>query len=182
MPDCNYKLVPPSSIPSKGGQTTLWLEPQLKLDCRLGPASASGDFKVAGYGNSAKGSFLTIESLEDNAKGTVTITVQCEDCGPTKISLELPAVTAAKTPPHAAPEDEAAKIRQETIGLKRAWLKEIDETIKKAEAAAEKHKKAIALGTDMPGTSQEASDWERVIRLKKEKIEMMEKLEKELRE
>jgi hypothetical protein len=164
---CTYKFVSPSSNPQKAGaQITLALDPQLKPGCNIGSASADGGFKVVGLGASGT---VTIEAREDNPKGSVTVTVQCEDCGPTTLRLAIP-------------EDEIAKLKRELIDSKRELIKQLDETIKEAEAVIQADEAKKKAGLLAPHSSEEAADRERVTRLKKEKIDVMEMLVKELEE
>jgi len=144
----------------------LTIDPPLKPGCTIGSATADGGFKVVGVG--AAGT-VTIEALKDNPKGTVSVTIRCEDCGPTTISLAIP-------------EDEVTKLKRELIELKRDLIKRLDEDIKDAELVVQADETKKKAGLLPQHSSEEAADRERVTRLKKEKIDVTEMLVKELQE
>ncbi len=103
MADCTFTVMlsPSSKNPQKtGDQFTVVIDPLLKPGCIFTvsidgqavqqPGDRSGDFKLVGLG---AGGTATIESLRDSPRGNVSLTVRCEDCGPTTRSLPIPAPT-----------------------------------------------------------------------------------------
>jgi hypothetical protein len=164
---CDYTLEPPATDPQKSGQQfTLQINPPPQPGCLVGPASATGGFKVIGVGG---GGTVTVEATEDSPKGTISVTIRCEDCGPTTLQVALP-------------QDEVSKLKLDLIRQKRELTAYLEKAIKEAEAVVQADQTLKKNGLLAPHSSQEANDIERVARLKKEKLEVGELLVKELQE